>query len=133
MAYSAFLSDLNRRLQRGFRDPALKAAVLETFVKGEKQMFRRQADWRGRPWKGLAPSTIRRKGHARIGRDTGRLHRSLTRRGGLRVQVSRRGISISTKVRYARYFDRTRPVWFEDPEAFAEAVAAVLAGDDSWD
>jgi phage gpG-like protein len=42
------------------------------------QMWGQQRDPAGEPWKKLAPSTVRRKGHSTILVETGRLRRSLT-------------------------------------------------------
>jgi hypothetical protein len=67
--------------------------------------FDEQKDPYGRPWKRLKASTIRRKGHATIGFQTGHL-----RAGVHVVPMSGAGVAFQLDAPYAAYFQRVRPI-----------------------
>lgn len=80
---------------------------LEDIAAGEKEAFDAGTAPGGGPWAPLAPSTIKRKGHAVILYETGDLERSLVEVDGPGniAEASARGLVFGTDIEYALFHD----------------------------
>lgn len=77
--------------------------ILQDF---ERTLFLEQRDPKGVPWKSLAYSTIKAKGHSTILVDTGKLYESLTTPSGTEDTVWMTGdtwLTFGTSLEYAHY------------------------------
>jgi hypothetical protein len=88
------------------------------------QQFDTGTDPYGRAWKPLKASTIKRKGHARIGVDSGAMQRGIDVR-----PMSGAGVQISVDEDYAPYFSRRRALFPNKglPATWRAAIASALA------
>jgi phage gpG-like protein len=88
-------------------------SFLPVLTDSHKSRFEQQVNPAGTPWKPLAQSTVRRKGHDKILFETGRLKASLSRRTSDSVrEVSPRGqgLLFGTTVPYSSFHDDGRGV-----------------------
>lgn len=89
-----------------------------------EQQFETGRDPYGRPWKSLAPSTIRRKGHSQINVDTGH-----TRDDMIVRPAQGAGVEVIFTTPYAKYIQKVRPLFPSGPipASWARAFEAVFA------
>ena len=78
------------------------AAQLDTLESDERSFFQNERSPGGRKWKPLAQSTIKRKGHNVILRETGRLESSLVSVTGDSIaEATHRGLLFGTRAPHA--------------------------------
>jgi hypothetical protein len=111
-------------LRNRFEDPA---PVLETdvayYLRGRQG--RRFATRGDGTWRRDKPSTVRRKGNAQVGRDSGDMIASFTRSRAKGSVARARGgtLTFGTSLYWARFFTRERPL-FHTKDSDERAVAA---------